>query len=299
MNLDFVHTQQIQALGFWPGPITLIQPLPGGITNQNYLVRAGTESFVARLCLPRELLGIDRRSEVICQRAAHTLGVAPAVVYHENGVLVSEYMPARTLAPVDGRDPAFVPRLAALLRTLHDGWDALTGEMLYFSVFQAVRTYVNRARAIGASLPADIGAMLDDARRLSRQIAPFVPTLCHNDMLPANILDNGHRVWLIDWEYAGIGHPLFDLAGVSANCAFSESLDHAFLAAYRGTPTADPRDLRELRILKVMSLLREALWSVVQTVASDLAFDYQGYADTNFLAYRAARCALETAVESP
>ncbi len=286
MNPHDHRIQRIRSLGFWPGPITLIEPLSGGITNHNYLVRAGDDAFVARLCVALELLGIDRRNEIICQREANALGVAPAVVHHEDGVLVSEHLAARTLKPADLRDPTLIPRLARVLHRLHDGWDRLLGEVLYFSVFQTVRTYTVTARTLGARLPDDIDDLLEDARGLSRQIAPFVPVLCHNDLLPANILDDGRRVWLIDWEYAGVGHPLFDLAGVSANGQFDEPLDVALLAAYRGTSTADPQDLRELRILKTISLLREALWSVIQTVASDIDFDYQGYADTNFLAYR-------------
>lgn len=285
-------TERLQALSVWPGPITL-DAIPGGITNQNFLVRSGGTSFVARLCVDRAVLGIDRRSEVICQRAAHALGVAPAVVHHERGVLVSEFLTARTLAPADVREPEFVPRLAALLRTLHDGWDQLNGEVLYFSAFQTVRTYAATARALGAGLPGDIDALLSDARRLARLVAPFVPVLCHNDLLAANILADDRRVWLVDWEYAGVGHPLFDLAGVSANCGFPEPLELAFLAAYRGTPSADPRDLFELRLLKSMSLLREALWSVIQTVASDINFDYATYARDNFRAYREARRALD------
>jgi thiamine kinase-like enzyme len=125
---------------------------------------------------------------------------------------------------------------------------------------------------------------------LSRTIAPFQPVLCHNDLLAANLIDDGDRVWLVDWEYAGMGHPLFDLAGVSANCAFPEPLELALLMEYRGL--VDPRDVRELRVLKAMSLLREALWSVIQTVASDIDFDYHAYADDNFTAYREARTRL-------
>src|SRR5207244_398033 len=96
------------------------------------------------------------------------------------------------------------------------------------------RTYARTARALGARLPGDIDDLLEDARRLSRRIAPFRPVLCHNDLLAANILDDGAQVWLVDWEYAGIGHPLFDLAGISANCALAENLEVALLDAYRG-----------------------------------------------------------------
>ncbi len=288
MNPDRVHIQRLEALDFWQGPIA-IEPLPGGITNHNYRVTTKETTFVARLCVARELLGIDRRNEVVCQRAAHSLGIAPAVVHHESGVLVSEHLSGRTLTPAEIRDPAFVPRLAALLRTLHDGWDRLHGEMLYFSVFQTIQTYAARARALNARLPADIDHLLDDARNLSGQVGPFVPVLCHNDLLAANILDDGLEVRLVDWEYAGIGHPLFDLANVSANCGFSAALETAFLASYRGHPSTDPGDLRAFHIFKAMSSLREALWSVIQTVASDIAFDYESYADGNFCTYRDAR----------
>lgn len=291
MQPDRMHLQRLRVLGIWPGP-TEIEPLPGGITNHNFLVSAGGRAFVARLCVERRLLGIDRRNEVVCQRAAHALGVAPGVVHHEAGVLVSEHLAARTLTPEELRDPAFVPRLAAVLRTLHDGWDRLTGEMLYFCAFQTVRTYAQTARELNAVLPEDIEDILDDAARLARRIGPFVPVLCHNDMLAANVLDDGRRVRLVDWEYAGVGHPLFDLANAAANARFPESLEVELLAAYRGTRRVDPRDLSELRILKTVSLLREGLWSVIQTVASDVAFDYVGYADENLRAYRAARAGL-------
>ena len=99
--------------------------------------------------------------------------------------------------------------------------------------------------------------MLDDARQLSRRIAPFRPVLCHNDLLPANLIDDGARLWLVDWEYAGAGHPLFDLANASANAGLADDQDRALLKAYRGY--FDPRDLDELRIFKAVSLLREAL----------------------------------------
>jgi len=284
--------RRLQALAVWRGAVSF-EPLPGGITNRNYRASDGAGAYVARLCGDRSSLGIDRRNEVVCQREAHALGVAPGVVHHENGVLISEYLDARTLTPAGVRDPAFVPRLAATLHTLHGGWDRLTGETLYFSAFQAARTYARTARGLDAALPDDLDALLDDARRLARGLAPFVPVLCHNDLLAANILDDGRRVWLVDWEYAGVGRPLFDLAGVSANCGFPPALDAALVAAYRGTEDADPSDLAELRVLKAMSSLREALWSAIQTVTSDIAFDYAGYAADNFRAYRDARLVLD------
>ncbi|GAC1465613.1 MAG: phosphotransferase family protein [Isosphaeraceae bacterium] len=293
-NSILLDTERLLALRFWRGPITL-EPLPGGITNHNYLVRSGSQSFVARLCEERTFLGIDRRNEVVSQREAHALGIAPAIVHHDGGVLVSEYLAARTLRSDDVRNSAFVPRLASTFRQLHQGWDRLTGEILYFSPFQAVRTYVQTARTQDGSLPEDIDHLLDDARRLAHRLQPFVPVLCHNDVLAGNILADEERVWLVDWEYAGIGHPLFDLANVSANCRFSATDDNLLLTAYRGTTSIDPEDLQELSILKAISLLREALWSVIQSVISDIEFDYEAYARDNFCAYRDARRKIDAA----
>lgn len=286
MNPERLDVQRLQSLPFWSGAVAP-EPIPGGITNHNYLVRDGDRRFVARLCDEKPLLGIDRQNEVVCQKAACALGIAPGVVHHEDGVLISAHILGRTLTAADVRDPRFIPRLANVLRRLHDSWDLLSGEMMYFSPFQTVRTYARTATEIGARLPSDINDLLEDARRLARRIAPFTPVLCHNDLLAANILDDGYRVWLVDWEYAGIGHPLFDLAGVSGNCGFSDRMDRRLLKAYRGAVRR--RDLRELRILKAVSLLREALWAVIQTVASDIDFDYSKYAAENFAAYRAAR----------
>ncbi len=286
MNSDHVDARTIRALDLWLGPVSL-EVLPGGITNHNYLVKDNSGTYVARVCVDRTLLGIDRRNEMICQRAGAELEVAPRVVHHANGVMISDRLRARTLNADQVREAGFLLRMAQVLKQLHGGWTDLTGEMLYFSPFQTVRTYARTARELGAKLPSDIDAMVADSSRLSMRIAPFTPTLCHNDLLAANILASDERIWLVDWEYAGIGHPLFDLACLSGNCGFSTEAELTLLEAYRGQ--IDAVDRSELAILKAVSLLREALWSVIQTVASDIEFDYEGYASKNFNAYQIAR----------
>ncbi len=293
MNAESVHVQRLRSLDFWRGPVE-VEPLPGGITNRNFRVHdpAAGRWYVARLCEERPLLGIDRRNEVACQHAAHAAGVGPQVVHHEAGILVSAFLTGRTLTPEAVRDPARLVQVAATLRRLHDGWDRLEGLLIYFSPFQVVRTYAAAARDLGAELPADLDALLEDARGLSRRIAPFVPVLCHNDLLAANLLaaPDG-TISLVDWEYAGVGHPLFDLANVAANSELSQEAEVELLRAYRGEIVA--RERGELRILRAASSLREALWAVIQAVASDLDFDYHAYAREHFAAYRAARGRLD------
>lgn len=296
-DIDPQAADAIARLPLWLQAVR-IEPLSGGITNRNYLVEDGTRRFVVRLCEERRLLGIDRLNERLCQEAAARQQIAPEVVHHEPGVLVSHHVAGATLTPEAVRAPARLERIAATLARLHEGFDALEGELLYFSPFQAVRTYASTARRLGAPLSAEIDEQVAAASDWSRRLAPFVPTLCHNDLLAANLIDDENRVWLVDWEYAGMGHPLFDLAGLAGNCGLDEDeeralLERYFAAAGRPQPAAA---WEELQVLKTASLLREALWAAIQQVASNLAFDYAQYAADNLAAYRTARAQLESGV---
>lgn len=208
-------------------------------------------------------------------------------------MIFGRFLDARTLADDDLQDPALLLRLAHTIRQIHSASDQLTGELLFFCPFQTVRTYTQTAREHGAVLPPDIDQLVEDSRDLSLRMSPLRPTLCHNDLLAANIMDDGERLWLVDWEYGGIGNPLFDLAGVSANAGLSDQLEAHLLEAYTGSVSDGL--LHEVRILKTASLLREALWAVIQTVMSDFDFDYAEYATGNFAKYRQARLDLDKA----
>lgn len=284
-----MYEQRIHELACFVEPVR-IEPLAGGITNRNYLVRDRDGSYVARVCQPGELLGIDRRNEIVCHEAAAARGIAPRIVEAAHEIIVTPFIAGRTLAAGDVRDPRMIERIAERLRTLHESADQISGEMLYFSPFQTVRTYAKRAHHLGAELPRNIDRLLDDAAALNRRLRPFRPTLCHNDLLPANLIDDGLQLWLVDWEYGGIGHPLFDLAGVAGNCGLDDEQERHLLTCYRGE--FDAIDLQELRILKTASLLREALWAVIQTVVSQIEFDYVAYASDNFAAYERARAVI-------
>jgi thiamine kinase-like enzyme len=276
----------LRRLDLGRGPL-VVEPISGGISNHNFAVRAGDRTFFARLCQDRARLGIDRRNELACHQAASRRGIAPEVVYHEEGLLVCRFVVGRTLESPDLQDAAIRARLVTLLDQLHRDWDLLTGPFLHFCPFQTVRTYAQTASRLMAKLPEDIDELLADMQALARRIAPFRPVLCHNDLLPANLIDDGDRLWLVDWEYGGAGHPLFDLANASANAALADDQELGLLEAYRGH-VAD-RDLFELRVFKAASLLRESLWSTIQSVAADIEFDYRRYASDNLRAYRVAR----------
>ncbi|MFO0947658.1 MAG: phosphotransferase [Planctomycetota bacterium] len=290
-----MSVERLENLSCWRGTVSLT-PITGGITNRNYLVRDLDQWYVARICENKRVLGIDRVNEVACQRAAAEAGIAPPIVHHEPGILVSQFVQGKTLDPASVRETDMLKRIAATLQRLHGARDALTGELLYFSPFQTIRTYVASARRLGAPLPEDIDELVQDSVDWSRRMRPFQPTLCHNDLLAANLLADVSQLWLVDWEYAGMGHPLFDLASVAGNCQLSPGEEEFLLRAYQGF--VDPIDQAEVRILKTASLLREALWGAIQIVFSDLAFDYAKYASDYFAEYRKARIELEKTATS-
>jgi thiamine kinase-like enzyme len=290
MNNSHLLVEKLQGTGRWSGP-PRVTPLPGGITNRNYLIDGDEGRFVARVYEELPHLGIDRRAEVLSQQAASHLGIAPEVVHHEDSLLISRYMPGRTLRPDDLRESSMVGSLAQTLRRLHQAWDRIIGHLPYFCPFQTIRTYARTAMNLKARVPAELSSLVDDASAVGRRIQPFRPVLCHNDLLPANILWDGEQMRLVDWEYAGMGHPLFDLASVSANAGLTQAEDHRFLQLYQGQ--ADTLALREIQIFKAASSLREALWATIQAVRSSLDFDYHAYAATHLEAYRIQRSRLE------
>jgi thiamine kinase-like enzyme len=261
----------------WPGQHATIEPLGGGITNRNFKVQADGQEFVLRVGgKDTELLGIDRAAEHVASRVAADLGLGPEVVafVEPEGYLVTRYVDGE-VGKVD------VGWVGEALRRLHDG-PALPGR---FDSFRVVEEYRATAREHGVAVPAAYERMKGIADEIERQRfgAPIRP--CHNDLLNANFIGDGLRTWLVDWEYAGMGDPFFDLGNFAVNHELDESGESALLAAY------DSDDRRALVLMRFMSDFREAMWGVVQLAISELDFDFAGYAEEHF--ERLARTAAE------
>ena len=274
--------QRIAALKCWMGPITCT-PLVGGITNHSFIVTSEQGRFVARVCEERRYLGIDRTNEWLCQLAAHKAGVTVDVLCFEDGILVSPFIVGKTLSDIDVTQVDVLTRTAQTMRQLHESLNHIEGELLYFCPFQTIRTYAATAQSLGAFLPAGVTRFMALLPSLRAAISPFTPTLCHNDLLPANILDDGSRLWFVDWEYAGMGNPLFDLANLTANRGLSPALENALIHAYFGY--TNEQAFAEMQVLKTVSLLREALWGVIQGIKSNIDFDYEGYTTEQLIAF--------------
>ncbi|MDM9626864.1 phosphotransferase [Rhizobium sp. S152] len=271
---------RIHALGIWNGPID-ISAITGGITNRNYLVRDGTVKRVVRLGDDIPVHHISRSNELAASKAAHAAGLSPAVIHHAPGVLVLDYVDSRALTPDDLRDTGTLERVIPLVRACHhDIAREFRGTATIFWVFHVVRDYIATLDAAGSPYHQLFSDLLARAERLEQAAGPFEIAFGHNDMLAANFLDDGKRLWLIDWDYAGFNTPLFDLGGLASNNEFSEDAERAMLEAYYQAPLT-PDLWRRYRAMKCASLLREMLWSMVSEIHSTIDFDYAAYTAEN------------------
>lgn len=252
----------------WPGGVESIEPLGGGITNRNFEVRAGAESYVLRVGgNDTELLGIDRKVEYEATANAAALGLGPQVIafLEPEGYLVTRFVEG-TVGKVE---PA---EAAVLLRRLHEG-PPIAGR---FDAVRVAEAYATTAAGRGLAPPEEYARARAIAGRIERRRGRVELRPCHNDLLGANFIKGTELTWIVDWEYAGMGDPAFDLANFAVNNGLDADGDRALLEAYGGA------DLDAHVLMRYMSDLREAMWGVVQQAISTLEFDFAGYAAEHF-----------------
>jgi thiamine kinase-like enzyme len=269
---------EVQALPFWTGPIR-IWPLTGGITNRNYGVeQADGQRFAVRLGQDIPAHGVMRFNEQAAAQAAAKAGISPKIHFTAPGVLVSRLLPGRTLTPEEIRRPENRSRIIALLKTCHGSMaEHLRGPLLAFWVFHIIRSYISDLTESGSRIAEHLQELGALNAWLEQTVGTVKLAFAHNDLLAGNIFDDGARLWLLDWDYAGFNTPLFDLANLSSNNGFTRQDDEALLTDYYGGP--DARLQRAFEAMKCASLLREALWSAVSERQSAIEFDYAAYTD--------------------
>ena len=281
-----LHDELVRAMQKVPelaGRELTLTPLSGGITNRNFRVDAtGTsDRWVIRLAgNDTHLLGISREVEHAATVAAAGIGVGPEVTafIRPEGYLVTRFIVGSAVSDEAVRRPETLRRVADSLRRIHDG-PAIPGLFVPLRICDAYR-------ALAAERGVPIPAKYDEAAAIGRRIEhafladPLELRPCHNDLLNANFIDDGARIRIIDWEYAGMGDPFFDLGNFSINHDLTEAQDRVLLEAYDGEVRA-PR-LARLTLMRVVSDFREAMWGVLQQGISTLDIDFVAYADEHF-----------------
>jgi thiamine kinase-like enzyme len=257
----------------WDKSTLVVSALGGGLTNQNYRIFTGGEDYVARVYGgDTELLGIDRESELYCSRIAAGLGVGAEVFFAEGRVMVTRFISGTTLTSEDAAQRCLV-RIIESLKKIHEG-PSFPG---IFSPFETVQRYARLATERGVVLSTQATEGLSRFEQLEATLWPppkLVP--CHHDLLAGNFIDDGKNLWIIDWEYAAMGDPFFDLGNFAANQELDQSGCQELLTAYFGE--VKDEDMERLQGMKMASNMREAFWGILQSSLSKLDFDYLAYA---------------------
>jgi thiamine kinase-like enzyme len=257
--------------------------LSGGITNRNFRVDAAgtTDRWVIRLAgNDTHLLGISREVEHAATVAAAGVGVGPEVTafIRPEGYLVTRFIVGTPVTDEAVHQPVTLRRVADSLRRVHDG-PAIPGLFVPLRIADAYRAL---AIVRGVAIPLEYDRASAIGRRIEMACLanPLELRPCHNDLLNANFIDDGVRIRIIDWEYAGMGDPFFDLGNFSINHELTASEDEVLLAAYDGE--VRPSRLARLTLMRVVSDFREAMWGVLQQGVSTLDVDFVAYATSSF-----------------
>jgi thiamine kinase-like enzyme len=278
----------------WPGrPVTAVALGVAGTRHNVRVILEDGESFVLRGGGPdAELLGIARNREHEASLAAAAVGVGPEVVdfLDDLGVVVTRWIEGELVTEERMREPQTLRRVAQALRAVHAG-PPLPGR---FDSFRIVEEYRSAVFSYGASVPSAYAWARQVARRVesARGRAPERP--CHNDLIVANVVDDGARLRIVDWEYAGMGDVFFDLACVAVHNDLDVELREVLVEAYAGS--LRPHDVRSLELMRFMSEFREAMWALAQGAAGATEHDFAARAERHF--ERLARIADEPSFES-
>jgi aminoglycoside phosphotransferase (APT) family kinase protein len=260
----------------WPGRARSIEVLAHGITNSNYVVDLGDERIVVRVPgANTHLLGIDRSNEVVAGALAAAIGVGPEVLATDasTGCIVFRFIDGRPIPTAELCEEPMLALFAETLRRVHHAGTTPT----IWNPYEVIRDHSAVARARGVDAPYDALPMLELLARIELA-RPFKPAvLGHNDLLNANFIFDG-ALRIVDWEYAGMSDPFFDLANVSVNNAFPAGSELALVRHYVGE--VNDQVMATLLLMQIVSELRESMWGVVQMAISALDVDFTTYATT-------------------
>jgi thiamine kinase-like enzyme len=278
MNTDI--RDRVAHLDFWSSSVEP-EPLAGGITNTNFIVDDRGERFVVRVGDDIPIHGVMRFNEIAAARAAHSVGISPEIVYSTDGLFIMRFIEGQTFTEQEVREQHNLERIIPLIQTCHNEIPKyFQGPALAFWPFHVCRSYILTAREGASRMTGLLPRFLDINAELETEVGEIKLVFGHNDLLAANFIDDGKRLWLLDWDYAGYNAALFDLANLSSNNELSPKQEDWILEAYYQQPVTD-RLRRGLIAMKCVSLLRETLWSIVSEIHSTLDFDYENYTEKN------------------
>ncbi len=254
-----------------------------GLTNRVYAVEVGGKRYSLRIPGPGTGAIIDRRVEEKNVRRAAAIGVAPEVLhFSEDGVMLTPFIDgAVPLTRERLKDDAgAIGRVAETLRRLHDNAGPFAR---VFDPFAIMETYLGVLEASSAPPVGEARAIVSEAEKIRDALAarPVPPKPCHCDPTGRNLLDNGERVWMVDWEYSGQNDPAWDLTYFSLESDLDEAGDRDLLTAYFQRPPNDAEAAR-MAVTKPVCQVLSAVWALIQAAQGNRAADFSSYAQETF-----------------
>lgn len=268
---------RVRALPLWRGPISVVA-LKGGVSNASFKVIDSAGTWVARVGGDYPFHQVSREREAAASRAAYEAGLSPEVLHAADGIMVLRHIEARTYTEEDVR--ANAEACVGILKRCHSGLGRhIAGQGAIFWVFQILRDYAVTLKAGRHARLAEIPRWMRIVDELEAAQVPMPIVFGHHDVLPTNFMDDGKRLWLIDWEYGAFGTAMFDLASIAANNSFDVAGETVILEAYFGS-SPDLATWRAFHAMKAASALREAVWGMVSELHLNApGVDYIAYAN--------------------
>jgi thiamine kinase-like enzyme len=272
-----VATMLGNALGRDPSKVR-VAPIAAGLTNRNYRVEVDGKPYFLRI--PggsTDLLAVDRANELENTRAAASAGVGPRVVHHdpESGALILDWLPGRTMSSAAFQERGMPARIAEALRKLHAGPRFRDD----FDMFRLTEFYLGVVNERAIRIPDGYRDELPKVALIEAAFAahPLATVPCHNDLLAENYLDDGTRLWIVDYEYSGNNDPTFELGNTAQELGFDVARQEELCAAYFGEAT--PALVARMRLQMIMSDVGWTLWAAIQAAISSIDYDFWGWAE--------------------
>jgi len=271
---------KISKLGCWRSQVE-IEPLDGGMTNVNFKVTDSGKQYVVRLGNDDPVHLISRSNEMASNKAAFEAGVSPELVYHEAGVMVVRFIEGKVFQEADVRNDANLLRIIELLNRFHTQIPKYFREIpVMFWVFQVLRHYQALLLEGNSRHRNRLPELNEIANSLEKEVGKIDIVFGHNDLLAANFIDDGEKIWLIDFDYAGFNSPLFDLSNLASNNELSADQEVSMIETYYGS-SWNLHQWRGYYAMKCASLLRETLWSMISEIYSEIEMDFATYTSKN------------------
>ncbi len=251
-------------------------PISGGLTNRNYKISLEKDIYVLRIGVNESSShGINRHTEYGCASAAHKAGISPEIIgfFPDDDVLITRYIQGKPLSATEIRQPHMTRRVAELIKRCH----SIQNFPGLFSACDTIKAYLKYFSSYDIALTLKLEKPMILLQSRLDSLAPYFSTLgaCHNDLVPSNFIDDGDKIWLIDWEYAGMGNVFFDMGNLAGNCMLDTDQEQTLLCCYFGC--CEESMWSRLHLMRALSYLREGLWGLMQSRLAENDFDFIQY----------------------